>query len=168
MELIRKFSDLDFNCLMEVYSESNRDNTRLVYPHLAPEEALIQVHEDFYSYLRDDFFRVRGSVYCLHRANGMVVSAARMEPYRDGWLLNGLETHPHHRCRGYAEALIRAIQSQWAGKGPIYSHVLKRNSPSRRLHLRCGFVAKSEHAIYLDGTVTTRAQTFVWESRDHQ
>jgi ribosomal protein S18 acetylase RimI-like enzyme len=87
-----------------------------------------------------------------------------LEPYRDGLLVEALETAPGYRRRGYAEALLRQVLGSFAGK-KIYSHVDKTNIPSLRLHEKCGFSRISECAAYIDGSINSRACTLCYEAR---
>lgn len=155
-------SDLDFEKLMDLYGESNRENASELYPELEPEEALWRVHSDFESYLREDFFSRKGAFYCLCEEAGQYRSALRLEPYEDGLLLEALETHPAHRRQGCASRLIRAVQTHLGG-GRIYSHVHKGNQPSLAVHLACGFRIVAETARYIDGTVTGNSCTLLWK-----
>jgi len=76
--------------------------------------------------------------------SGRYVSALRLEPYRDGLLLEALETAPEQRRKGFAAALIRAVQCFLEGKTKLYSHVDKRNLSSLKVHEKCGFRIVSE------------------------
>ena len=90
--LARSLSRLHFSSLMAVYAESNRENGREFWPE-EPEMRQIQLaEEDFYRYLSQVFFRSPGAVYAVWEENGRYVSALRLEPYRDGLLLEALET----------------------------------------------------------------------------
>lgn len=142
---------MDFAALMEIYIEGNLEKT---------EEGLtlLQAEQDFYTYLRDVFFRVPGAAYFIWLERGEYVSALRLEPYRDGWLLEALETRPDRRRQGYAEQLLRGVL-RLPGYIRIYSHVHKENIPSLAVHARCGFCRISEQAVYIDGSVNSSACT---------
>ena len=77
----------------------------------------------------------------------------------DGLLLEALETAPACRRHGYAAALVRAVMEVY-GEKKIYSHVSKRNTPSLRVHEKCGFRRIAEHAVYADGSVMQNHVTF--------
>ena len=80
-------------------------------------------------YLREDFFPIQGAVCALWVAEGRYVAALRLEPYRDGYLISGLETPPEERRKGYGESLVQAVVGQY--NAPIYSHIAKNiNVPS--------------------------------------
>ena len=146
---------LNFSSLMEIYIEGNLEKV---------EEGLtlLQAEQDFYQYLREDFFRVPGAVYCVWEDAGEYVSALRLEPYRDGWLLEALETAPKRRRQGHGEKLIRAVLKE-PEFGKIYSHVNKRNGASLAIHEKCGFRRVSEQAVYIDGSVNSVACTMCFE-----
>jgi GNAT superfamily N-acetyltransferase len=126
--------------------------------------ALQQAEEEHRAYLQEVFFRTPGAVLALWEEAGKYVSALRLEPYRDGLLLEALETAPAERRKGYAGKLIQAVQERFAQE-KIYSHVSKRNIPSLRTHEVCGFRRIAENAVYADGSVTSRSCTLCWEGK---
>jgi GNAT superfamily N-acetyltransferase len=158
--IAKKLRDLSFSALMEVYMESNREKAELEFSDLSIEQGIYQAEQDFYQYLREVFFRTPGSVYCLWQENGRYLSALRLEPYKDGLLLEALETAPEYRRKGYAEALLREALS---GNGKIYSHVHKNNVPSLRIHEKLGFRRISETAAYIDGSVNDHCCTLCYD-----
>lgn len=161
--LARSIRDLSFSRLMEVYIEGNLENAEEFYPNLTEGQKLMQAEQDFYQYLNEVFFGTSDAVYAIWEEQGTYVSALRLEPYRDGLLLEALETAPPSRRHGYAEKLIRAVQEQFPNQR-IYSHVGKKNVPSLRVHEKCGFRRISEYAAYIDGSVNQRACTLCWEN----
>lgn len=161
LRIFSHLSELDFEKLISLYQEGNQENAREFYPHLAHGEAILRAEEDFYSYLREDFFHQKGAFYCVWEENGLYLSALRLEPCGDGLLLEALETHPDHRGKGFAKKLIRAVQSH-LGKGPVYSHVSKRNEASLATHRSCGFAAEADYARYIDGSISRNACTLCW------
>jgi len=160
--IYHRLSDLDFEKLMALYQEGNRENALEQYPSLEPEEALRKIQAGFESYLREDFFSHKRAFYCLWEEAGQYLSALRLEPYEDGLLIQALETHPAHRRRGYASCLIRAVQKHLSDS-VLYSHVHKRNQPSLAVHRACGFQEIADSARYIDGTVTGNACTLRWK-----
>lgn len=148
---------LDFAALMDVYIEGNLEKA---------EEGmtLLDAEENFRAYLRDVFFQTPGGVYYIWLEGGRYVSALRLEPYRDGWLLEALETAPEQRRKGFAERLLREVLAQHPDRR-IYSHVGKRNRASLRVHEKCGFRRILDHAVYIDGSVNDRAYTLYIEAR---
>ena len=165
LRVAKKLNQLSFGALMEVYLDANRDQGAVLAPG-EPEARQIQVAEErLYSYLHDDFFTHPGAFYCVWEESGKYVSALRLEPYRDGLLLEALETAPDQRGRGYAVRLIQAVQQCLSEQGSIriYSHVDKKNGPSRKTHLRCGFRIHRDYAAFIDGSVSRRADTWIYE-----
>ncbi len=146
---MRQFS---FEKLMLVYEEGNRENGAELYPQLSQGEQLLRAEQDFYGFLHECFFSAREAYYCIWEEDGVYVSALRLEPYRDGLLLEALETAPMYRRQGYATKLVQAALAT-TGTATIYSHVSKRNEASLRTHRRCGFCRVLEHAVYADGSV---------------
>lgn len=162
LKIVEHPRELSFPLLMAVYREENRKNGVEDFPE-EPELRQLELAEDgFRRYLWEVFFRTPGAFYALWEENGSYVSALRVEPYRDGLLLAGLETLPEKRGCGYGETLVEAVQHLPQVK-KLYSHVEKSNAPSLALHKKRGFRLISQTATYIDGSVTSRAVTFVWE-----
>lgn len=154
----RSMRELSFSKLMEIYIEGNRENGQEFYPE-EPEGRQLQLAEErFYHYLREDFFPTAGAVYGILEENGEYISALRLEPYQDGLLLEGLETAPRHRRKGFGKKLMLEVLAQFPGE-KIYSHVGKTNTPSLMLHESCGFQPVLEYSVYIDGSVNSFCRT---------
>ena len=160
--LIKAMKELNFGQLMAVYAQSNRENGQEFWPELPQGQQLLRAEQDFYQYLRESFFVTEGAYCAVWAEKGKYVSALRLEPYQDGLLLEALETAPDHRRKGYAAALIRAVQ-ELPEVEKIYAHVYKKNTPSLRTHERCEFRRVLEHAVYIDGSVRTNSCTLCYE-----
>ena len=116
-----KMAELNFESLMQVYWEGNRDNGMRFYTHLEQDQAHKRAEQDFYNYLADDFFAHRGARYAIWAEKEQYICALRLEPWEDGLLLQALETHPDHRRRGYAKQLITETKAN-------YPHLLANES----------------------------------------
>ncbi len=164
----KKLASLRFAELTEVYGEGCRENGRAFYPLLPEQEQLLQAQQDFYAFLRDDFFRQPGAVYAIWEENGRYCSALRLQPYRDGLLLEALETAVPLRRRGYAEKLVRAVLDHVSrqGGGRVYSHVSRRNVASQAVHRACGFEKVLDYAVYVDGSVLRGSDTLCCDCPD--
>ena len=150
---VRTFQELDFDALMQVYLEGNRENGEDFYPEESPERQMELALRGFKNYLRDDFFSNKGSCYWIWSENGAYRSALRLEPYQDGLLLEALETHPDQRRKGYAKKLISAVLEQLPTGTRVYSHISKRNTPSLASHRSCGFHKLLDYSADADGTI---------------
>lgn len=159
LTLIYHMKDLNFRQLMDVYEEGNLENGRQMFPYEPEGQWPLLAEQSFYQYLKECFFPTKGAAYAVWTAQGRYVSALRLEPYRDGLLIEALETAPAMRRQGYASALLLAVKN-WAGDQTLYSHVSKKNLPSLQTHLSCGFHRIMEHAVYADGSVLTNCCTF--------
>lgn len=157
--IAEKMADLNFRQLMDVYEEGNLENAAQFYSDEPREQWVLLAEQGFYQYLAECFFKTPGAYYAVWVENGRYVSALRLEPYKDGLLLEALETAPAERRKGFAEHLIRAVLERY-GHEPIYSHVGKRNTASLRTHVKCGFHRILEHAVYADGSVLSSSCTF--------
>ncbi len=164
LKIVKKLADLDFGQLMEVYREGNLENGRELWPELTESQQIFRAEQDFYSYLREDFFTRPGAYYALWVLDGRYVSALRMESYRDGFLLEALETVPEMRRKGYAGALMGEVLAN-SEPGKIYSHVKKTNVSSLFVHEKCGFQRISQQAIYIDGSADSRCCTLCFEKK---
>lgn len=151
--IMKRLEELDFSALMDVYIEGNREKAEEY-----GDGGLLQAEREFFDYLREDFFRQKDAFYAVWQVAGQYVSALRLEPYGDGWLLEALETAPNHRKQGYAKALMAEVLDMM-GEMVVYSHVSKRNEASLRTHYACGFQKHLDHVVYLDGSVSNRAVT---------
>ncbi len=154
-----RLNELDFRQLMDVYEEGNLENAEEFFPHVPKEQGILMAEQNFHQYLRECFFKTEGARYYVCSENDRYISALRLEPYRDGLLLEALETRPDARKKGYAEALVKAVLEQ-VGTVKVYSHVHKKNIPSLKVHEKCGFFRILEHAVYADGSVYSNCCTF--------
>lgn len=157
--IAKRLAELDFPALMDIYIEGNREKADEY-----GDGGLLQAEREFYDYLREDFFRQRDAFYAVWVEQGKYVSALRLEPYKDGWLLEALETAPADRKRGCAKALMGSVL-EMMGQSVVYSHVSKRNEASLRTHYACGFVKHLDHVVYLDGSVSHRGITLQYAGK---
>lgn len=135
--------ELQFGQLMAVYAQSNSRTDRL------------QAEQDFYTYLRECFFRDPKAFYAVWESDGVYRAALRMEPYKDGYLLEALETAPDERGKGYATMLVSSARDWLLAQESvsIYSHVKRSNAASLAVHKACGFKKILDYAVYIDGSV---------------
>ena len=164
LSMIRSIQDICYSQIMRVYEESNIRYGKAQYPRLPAGLQLMTAEQDFYGYLQD-FFCTKGAACAVWFEDGEYKSALRLEPYRDGYLLAGLETAPKERGKGYAKMLVREALSDFRKTSdlPVYSHVEKSNIVSLKLHKASGFVCIRESADYIDGTHHEDAFTLVWK-----
>lgn len=155
---VKSMKDLAFGKLMRLYIEGNRENGAELYPDEPENRQIFLAEQDFYRYLRESFFPTPGAAYYIWTENGSYISALRLEPYQDGLLLEALETAPDHRNMGCASKLIQAVLA--LRKEKIYSHISKKNTASIRTHEKCGFRKVLDHAVYVDGSVSARVDTY--------
>ncbi len=158
--IIKRFSELDFDQLMAVYEEGNRESGRIRFPDDSLQQQLLKAEQEFADYLRYDFFSTKGASYCIWEEKNEYCSALRLEPYNDGLLLCALESKPSCRRKGYARALISAVLSEI--DVPVYSHIRKNNRASVAAHTSCGFQLLREGAKFLDGSVSAQFDTYVF------
>ena len=158
--LCTQFSELDFEQLMAVYEQSNLENGSISFPDDSPRQQMMKAEQEFGDYLRRDFFSVKGAYYCIWAVNGVYLSALRLEPYLDGILLCALETKPSARRKGHATALLKAALDEV--DLPVYSHIRKDNRASVAAHRACGFHLHHEGARFLDGSVSSNSDTYIY------
>jgi len=167
LKIIRSMGQLKFAELMNVYAQSNALNGAEQYADSSQTLQIFEAEQNFYHYLNDVFFHQKDSFYAVWEADERYAAALRIEPYSDGYLLCGLETAPDVRRRGYASALILAVQKYLANEGEykIYSHISKKNKPSLEVHNRCGFEIVLDYALYSDGSVLHNHYTLVLDKK---
>lgn len=165
LNIYTELAKLDFEKLMDVYEESVLENGKLFFPKEEPSVQKRLAQENFYTYLRDVFFTSKDSFYAVWQEDSRYISALRIEPYQDGFLLSALETAPYCRGKGCGRALIKGVQTYLSnlGCGCIYSHISNKNRSSRYVHEACGFHKILDYASYIDGTVSRQASTYRYE-----
>ena len=165
LKIARSMSELPFEQLMEVYKETNIRSAERHWGSVSSAYGLTMAQRLFYEQLQCGFYSIPDAMYCLWFVDGECVSALRLEPWKDGWLLAALETAPAHRKRGYAQALVTAVQGYLMAQGAVrlYSHISQRNVASIRVHQRCGFKKIADTARLLDGTVTSQMGTYLYD-----
>ena len=99
---ITNYHDLDKRRLMDVYAESNLENTDYFYPDEADKGAAVQRVEDgFLDFLKNDFFEKAEASYWIQEADDVWVSALRTCKVQTGlYYLEALETRPDQRKKG--------------------------------------------------------------------
>ena len=163
LHLVTSAKQLDFPVLMNIYAESLEISARQEDPKEPPALAQMFAEQDFRAYLRDSFFQTKTAFCALWEADGRMVAALRVEPYRDGVIFAGLEVAHDHRGKGYATMLLAETAKTLHGR-KIYSHVKKSNASSLRVHEKCGFKVISPSAVYLDGSVMSDSYTLLLEA----
>lgn len=161
LRIVSNMKELNFSALCDIYQEYLQELAQTQYRTAAPSSAILLARQDFYQYLRESFFSVQDAVYAIWNENGQDVSALRLEPYRDGYLLTALETLPDARQKGYAKSLVEESLS-WLSEGftgKVYSHIAKDNSASLKVHIHCGFQIVSNSARFLDGSFSKKSYT---------
>ena len=165
LKVFSSLKEIDFTKLMDVYEESVRKNGEIFFPD---EEFASQIRleqDRFYHYLSEVFFCVKNCFYAVWQEGDQYISALRIEPYQDGYLLSALETAPCFRKHGYGKKLMIAVQHYLAQTGcpRIYSHISNRNIASIACHRSCGFNKIFDYAVYIDGTISRNASTYRYE-----
>jgi len=155
LRIICSLRDLQFSKLIDVYSES------LGLTAGDSSQGRLDAEQDLYAFLR---IFLENGFYGVWEEDGRYLSALRLEPYKDGLLLEAVETDPNFRNQGHAKKLMRAILA-YVGENqrcPVYSHVKKDNAGSLALHKSCGFRQVSDCASYVDGSASWDACTFCY------
>ena len=145
---IMKYCDLDERKLMDVYSESNYENTDYFFPDEADKDAAVRkVEAGFLDFLKDDFFSMTDAAYWILEIDDVWVSALRTCRVQKGlYYLEALETRPNHRRKGYGAILLSSVADSLKKDGPfrLCSCVSKRNIASLKTHEKSGFLIVSE------------------------
>lgn len=145
---ITNYKDLDVRKLMDVYSESNYENTAYFYPDETDKDVAVQkVEKGFSDFLKNDFFEKTGASYWIWEENGDWISAFRLNRIQtDLYYLEALETRPDQRGKGYASLLLSSVVDSLKKAGPfrLCDCVSKKNTASLKTHERCGFQIVSD------------------------
>ena len=153
---ISEYQNLDARKLMDIYSESNYENTDYFYPGEADKDAAVRKVEDgFLDFLKNDFFGHAGACCWILEEDGIWVSALRISQIQSGlYYLEALETRPDRRGKGYASLLLSGVVDALKKDGPfrLCDCVSKKNTASLKTHEKCGFQIVSEEGYdYLQG-----------------
>ncbi len=145
MRIIKSFQALDLEKLAVLYGVDT-----------------LEAYNEMTEYLREDFFRTQGAFYAIA---GDYDCGLRVEPYRDGFLIEALQTKAELQNQGYAKTLLRCVlQSDMFPEGAaIYSHIHKKNAPSLAVHTACGFTQILDYAVFVDGSVYQHSCTMVYK-----
>lgn len=144
----RTFDGVDGRRLMNIYAESNLENTAFFYPKLTDKrEAVKKVEHDFLNYLKSEFLADGENLLFVWEEQGVWVSALRL--YRVGdrrYYIEALETHPAYRRKGYGARLLRGTVEflKEGGAFCLRSNVSKNNKASLATHKACGFSVVSD------------------------
>ena len=140
---ISQYKELDGRKLMDIYAESNLENTDYFFPDITDKkEAVRKVEEGFLDFLRNEFFAQPGNVYWILEVDGLWVSAIRTSRIKDDvYYPEALETRPDFRRKGYGSRLLGEVLDSLKADGPfvMYNCVSKRNTASLKTHEKCGF-----------------------------
>ena len=145
---ITEYQKIDTRNLMDVYSESNYENTDYFFPDEADKEAAVQkVEAGFLDFLKNDFFNNTSATYWILEINGVYVSALRTCMIQKGqYYLEALETRPDYRRKGYGTILLSSVIDSLKENGSfrLCSCVSKKNIASLKTHEKSGFQIVSE------------------------
>ena len=161
LKLFYAMKELDFSRLSQVYRESLQRDGEENRPGLSAYQQICYAEDALY----DCFMALfeNGGICAAWVQNESYVAVLRLEPYRDGYLIAGLETASGERGKGIATILVNEVCRVLTDRGVkiLYSHIRNSNLPSIRTHEKCGFSACLEHAVFLDGSVDTRSKTYI-------
>lgn len=145
---ITAYQALDERKLMDIYAESNLENTGFFCPEEPDKETAVRMVESgFLDFLKNEFFKETEAVYWILEEGGVWVSTLRICKTQDGpYYLEALETRPDRRMRGYGTLLLSGVLDAMKAEGPfrLCDCVGKRNTASLKAHEKCGFRIVSE------------------------
>ena len=146
---ITEYSGLDAGKLMDIYSESNEENTEYFFPEETDKaKAVRRVEEGFLDFLKNEFFSQDGAAVWVLEEDGAWLSALRTCKVGDDplYYLEALETRPDERKKGYGARLLSGVVDALKKEGPfrLYACVSKKNTASLKTHGKCGFRIVSE------------------------
>ncbi len=145
---ISDYNKIDQRKLMDVYSESNFENTDYFYPdEMNKEVAVSKVESGFLHFLKDEFYRHEKAAYWVFEEDGIWISALRTCEIQPGlYYLEALETRPDRRQKGYGYSLLSGVleEMKMGGSFRLCDCVDKQNTASLKTHEKCGFRIVSE------------------------
>ena len=144
---ISNYNDVNKRKLMDVYKESNFENTDYFFPDEKDKaKAVTKVEEGFLDFLKNDFFKKEEATYYVLEENDIWISALRICKVDDLYYLEALETHPDYRNMGYGYKLLNAAIEELKKNGPfrLCDCISKKNIASIKTHVKCGFKIVSE------------------------
>lgn len=148
---LRTFDEIDRRRLMDIYRESNLENTDYFYPELTDKQAAVRrVERDFLRYLETDFLASEKNALLVWEEQGIWTCALRLYCVRDGlYYIEALETRPDCRRRGYASRLLRETAELLKRRGTfrLCDNVGKENTASLAAHQACGFSIVAENGF---------------------
>ena len=161
LKILTEYRKVDTRKLMEIYSESNYENTDYFYPEESDKAAAVRkVESGFLDFLKNDFFKKTDATYWVLEIDGVWVSALRTCKIQEGlYYMEALETRPDYRRKGYGAELLSSAADSLKKNGSfrLCSCVSKKNIASLRTHEKCGFQIVSEEGYdYLNGEADDR------------
>ncbi len=152
LRIIKSKRELNFRLFADIYAQPDTVNG----------EQQLRQEQQLYAYVTS-FLEHMDTFCAVWEISDRYVSALRMEPYKDGLLLTGLQTIHDAWGRGYATALLRSVLMQMNGI-TVYSHVDLNNRRSLAVHKSCDFEKILDHAVFIDGSVSHRAITLCYKA----
>ena len=161
---------LDREEFSAVYRGSALENCREMYPEEPDGEAALARYErEHLAYMAGPFWEEGGVLLVLAGEDGRYRAAVKLYPWEDErcWHVEGLETRPGERRKGYGVQLLREAQ-RWlerTGAVTLLSDVGKGNEASLRTHAAAGFRRVREEWRELDGSVQPARCTMMYRTQ---
>lgn len=137
---------IDFEKLMDVYEESNRENIVNASDFIGElgdsfkeKEIFDNYKKDYINYLKEDFLANKENYIVIIRNKDTYLSALKLHYEEDCYLIEALETNPDFRNRGYGEKLLKSVLIKFPKKTVFNSEVGLNNKKSLGLHKKLGF-----------------------------
>ena len=145
---ISDYGDLDERRLMDIYAESNFENTDYFYPDETDKKTAVdRVESGFLRFLKEEFFKQTKAACWVFEEEGEWISALRTCEIQAGlYYLEALETRPDRRKAGYGALLLSGVLEALKEDGSfrLCDCVGKKNAASLKTHEKCGFRIVSE------------------------
>lgn len=151
---------IDFSKLTDIYADDVESSRKRYYSEVYEFEGRRLAEQDYYQYLREQFFGYYGGKMCILEEGGRYLSVVCFEPYNDGFLLHSLITAPDMRRKGLARKLI-FYGLERLGEASVYAHIYRKNVASQKLHDQLGFVHLYDYAHMLDDSVRSDHITYI-------
>ena len=144
----KSLDDIDFKALMELYLEGNTENGKYFSKvnGLTADEGRNLSENQFKSFLEDTFFNNNSNnIYFIVKNENTYISAVRANYMSNNcYYLEGLETNPDFRHKGYATLLYDYIFKYLKATTKLFLTIAINNEFSIKTHIKSGFIETSE------------------------
>lgn len=157
IKIIKKFKDINFDLLFEVYKNVSEKQMEDYYPGLSYEDAVKEYKIEYGEFI-EKFLKNPKNFMAINIKEDIYVTAFRLikiNKESTEFYLEALETHSDYLRKGYASELIsetlKVLSFDKAIK--VKCAIKKTNKGSLRTHEKCGFKIDKNYTVFEDGII---------------